>query len=123
MILVDALHVPFQADELIKKHLRNDPNLLLKAARTGIVDVWEIVVDAVEVAGQDVLQKVSNFEANIGNPNPALLRQTSSLRRLSGVHMKHKRIGRLRVLCWKFSVAHVFRGLYCNATLALQLSC
>lgn len=40
-----------------------DPSLLLKAARTSIVEVWKILVAAVEAAGQGLLQRVGNTEA------------------------------------------------------------
>lgn len=61
---------------MIESNIRNDPKLLLKAALTGIIDVWKIVVGAVEAAGQDVLEKVRNIEATIGESTSDLLRQT-----------------------------------------------
>eukprot|EP00752_Nemacystus_decipiens_P011383 g10115.t1 len=42
---------------MIKKYLRNVPTLLLKTARTGKVEVWEIVVKAIKAAGQHLLEK------------------------------------------------------------------
>lgn len=53
---------------------KNFPTLLLKAARTGILDVWMIVAEAVEALGQEPLEEVSNIEANTGRTNPGFLR-------------------------------------------------
>eukprot|EP00752_Nemacystus_decipiens_P016169 g14462.t1 len=42
---------------MIKKYLRNVPTLLLKTARTGKVEDWEILLEAIEAAGQHLLEK------------------------------------------------------------------
>ncbi|CAN0047559.1 unnamed protein product [Ectocarpus sp. 6 AP-2014] len=42
-----------EAKEMIQRDIR-DRTLLMKAARTGIVEVWKIVVEAVKAAGQDL---------------------------------------------------------------------
>lgn len=44
---------------MIKNDIRNDLKLLLKAARTGIIEVWKIVVEEVERAGEYVVEQVS----------------------------------------------------------------
>ena len=49
---------------MIKKYLRNVPTLLLKTASTGKIEVWEIVVGAVESAGDHLLYKVSITESS-----------------------------------------------------------
>lgn len=43
---------------MMEKYVRTDPWLLKKAARSGIVEVWKVVVAALDAAGQDLLEKV-----------------------------------------------------------------
>lgn len=58
---------------MIQNHVRNDSKLVWKAARTGIIEVWRVVVDAIEAGGGNLLEKVRNERANIGNGATALL--------------------------------------------------
>lgn len=70
-----------QAKEMMEEHVRYDERLLWTAARTGIVEVWKIVVEAIMAAGQNAFEKVSKIEANAGEITSAVLLQISSLRR------------------------------------------
>lgn len=77
-VLADVLPVLLQAYGVIENYVRYDPNLLLKAAATGIVEVWNVLVEAIEAEGKYLLQQVSNDRVTIDKITSASLRQTSS---------------------------------------------
>ena len=64
-----------QAHEIVEKDIGNGRKLVWKAARSGIIEVWKVLVEAVEAAGQHVLEQVSH--------NAGRLSKLSTLRRTS----------------------------------------
>lgn len=62
-----------QAKEMMEGHVRYDQKLLWKAARTGKIEVWKVVVQAVVAAGRLTVEQVSKVEADFGEKASAVL--------------------------------------------------
>ena len=51
-----------QANKAIKTYVRYSPTLLWKAAKTGIIGVWDVLVKEIEAEGEFLLQQVIKMD-------------------------------------------------------------